>query len=227
MKQFSKILLKIILFLFFGSIIYVASLKYINPPLTPLIVIRSFENIIDGEFTGIHRVWRNYDEISPNLFSAVISAEDARFMNHSGIDWKAVKSAQSYNKVNKGKKKRGASTITMQTAKNTFLNHSRNYIRKGLEAYFTYLIEALWDKKRILEVYVNVVEFGDGIYGAEAAAQKFFNKSAKELTRKEAALMAAVLPNPRRWSPATPTNYIIRRSNWIMGRMGSIPKSKR
>ncbi len=227
MRKFTKYSFLAFFVFFIGSIISVAIFKYINPPFTPIIIIRVFENLIEGDFSGIHRVWKNYNDISPNLVRAIIAAEDARFMSHSGIDWRAVKATQSYNKMKKGKKKRGASTVTMQTAKNTFLIHSRNYFRKALEAYFTYMIEAIWGKKRIIEMYVNVVEFGPGIYGAESAARIFFNKPAKDLTRNEAALMAAVLPNPHRWSPGNPTNYIRERAKWIMGRMGSvaIPKS--
>lgn len=226
MINFIKIFFNVILWIFVSSVYLVVIYKYVNPPITPIIAIRAFENIIEGKPIGIHKVWKNYDDVSPYMYQAIIGAEDARFRNHSGIDWRAVRAAQSYNKVNAGKKKRGASTVTMQAAKNTFLNHSRNFFRKGFEAYFTYMIEAIWGKKRILEMYVNVVEFGDGIYGAEAGSRQFFNKSSKDLTRREAALMASVLPNPRRWSPAAPTAYINKRVNWIMGRMGPglIPK---
>lgn len=213
---------KFIKLIFIISVLSVVLFKYVNPPLTPLIIIRSIENIIELDFSGIYRVWKNYNEISPNFFSAVVGGEDARFLSHSGIDWRAVKDAQNYNKIHKGKKKRGASTISMQTAKNTFLNHSRNYIRKAFEAYFTYMIEAIWGKRRILEIYANVIELGDGIYGIEAASNIFFNKKAKDLTIRESALIAAVLPNPRRWSPDKPTNYIKGRSNWIMSRMGKL-----
>jgi len=159
------------------------------------------------------------------VFRAVIAAEDGRFMRHNGIDWRAMEDAMRYNRLHKGRKVRGASTITMQTAKNTFLWHGRTYVRKGLEAWFTYMIEALWGKKRILEVYANVIETGHGIYGVEAAARRYFGKSSSDLTRREAAAIAAVLPNPRRWSPAEPTRYIQRRIQWVMGRMGAaIPK---
>lgn len=229
MIKFFKILFAIILWGIVSSVALVVAYKYINPPITPIIAIRAFENILEGKPTGIHIVWTNYNEVSPYVFQAIVGGEDARFMKHSGIDWRAVRDAQAYNKRMNGKKKRGASTVSMQTAKNTFLLHSRNYIRKAFEAYFTYMIEAIWGKKRILEMYVNVVEFGDGIYGIEAGAQQFFNKSAKDITRREAALMAAVLPNPRRWSPANPTDYINKRANWIMSRMGPalIPRDNR
>lgn len=196
------------------------------PPVTPVMIIRVFEGFLDGKFVGISYVWKSYDEIAPSMFRAVISGEDARFMRHDGIDWKAVRTAQRYNELHVGKKLHGASTITMQTAKNAFLWHGRNYVRKGLEVYFTYLIEAIWGKKRILEVYVNIVEFGDGIYGVDAASREYFHKSAKDLTRRQAALLGAVLPNPRRWSPDAPTKYIEKRVKFIQGRMNSVPIPK-
>ena len=143
-------------------------------------------------------------------------------MRHKGFDWKAIDAAQKYNERMKGRKVRGASTVTQQTAKNTFLWPTRSWIRKGLEAYFTVLIEAVWGKQRILEVYVNVIEWGEGIYGVQAASQYYFNKDADELTNREAALLAAIIPNPRRWSASNPTPYIERRANWIMGRMNSV-----
>jgi len=184
--------------------------------------IRIVEGAFDGKMIGVEKDWESWDNISKNFYRAVVSAEDARFMQHSGIDWKAVEAAQKYNERHKGKKKRGASTITMQTAKNAFLWHGRNYVRKGLEAYFTILIETIWGKKRILEVYANIVEFGEGLYGVEAAAQKYFKKPASKLTKREAALLAAILPNPRLWNPARPTAYLNKRANWVMARMNSV-----
>lgn len=226
-KKIFKWLFLIIAFFIISSVLTVVLYKFINPPLTPLMAIRVFEGLFQGKFVGIEKEWKSYEEISPNFFRAVVSAEDAKFMSHNGFDWKAIEQAKRYNELHKGKKVRGASTISMQTAKNVFLTHSRNYIRKGLEAYFTVLIEALWGKKRILEVYANVVEFGEGLYGVEAASKKFFNKSAKDLTKQESALLAAVLPNPRRWSPAQPTDYIRKRQSFIMGRMNSVAIPKK
>ncbi|MDD3125211.1 MAG: monofunctional biosynthetic peptidoglycan transglycosylase [Candidatus Kapabacteria bacterium] len=214
------------LVLFVGSIVAVVLYKFIPVPITPLMVIRTIEGAIDGRGVGIDKDWVSYDEISPHFFRAVISAEDARFLRHGGIDWRAVDAAKKYNEAHKGKRLHGASTITMQTAKNTFLWNGRNYIRKGLEVYFTYLIEAVWGKKRILEVYANIVEMGDGVYGVEAASQKYFGKPAKNLTKIQAARIAAVLPNPRRWSPAKPTRYIQRRVRFISGRQNSIALPK-
>ncbi len=185
-------------------------------------IIRLFEGWFEGKNVGIKKEWSSYDEISKNVFRAVVSGEDAKFMRHNGFDWDAIESARRYNKARKGRKLRGASTISMQTAKNAFLWHGRNYLRKALEAYFTVLIEFIWGKKRILEVYVNIIEFGEGIYGVQSASKHFFNKDASQLTSREAALLAAVLPNPRRWSPDNPTPYIEKRVAFIQGRMGSV-----
>jgi monofunctional glycosyltransferase len=204
------------------SVMGVVIFKFINFPATPIMAIRIVEGIFDGKMIGIEKDWECWDNINKNFYRAAVAAEDARFMQHSGIDWKAVEAAKKYNERHKGKKKRGASTITMQTAKNAFLWHGRNYVRKGLEAYFTILIETIWGKKRILEVYANIVEFGEGLYGVEAASQKYFKKPASKLTKREAALLAAILPNPRLWNPAKPTAYLNKRANWIMARMNSV-----
>jgi monofunctional biosynthetic peptidoglycan transglycosylase len=153
---------------------------------------------------------------------AVIASEDNNFETHYGLDFKAIEKAKKLNA--RGKKIRGASTITQQTAKNVFLWQARTYVRKGLELYFSGLIELIWGKERIMEVYLNVIEMGDGIYGAEAASQLYFHKSAKNLTRSEAAAIAAVLPNPRKWRPDKPTPYIARKKAWIIARMNYISK---
>lgn len=227
-KRIFILILKIIFCLILFSIILTAAYTVINPPVTPLMLIRSIEYITEGKPPKIDKDWVSYDKVSKKLLRAVISAEDARFMRHKGFDWKAIEAAQKYNERMQGKKVRGASTISMQTAKNTFLWPTRSWVRKGLEAYFTVLIEAVWGKQRILEVYVNVIEWGEGIYGVQAASQYYFNKDADKLTTREAALLAAIIPNPRRWSASNPTPYIERRASWIMGRMNSvaIPKSK-
>lgn len=186
--------------------------RFIDPPVTPLMLIRPLEAIAAGEFAAIDKKWVDIDEVSPSLLRSVIAAEDARFFTHGGVDWKAVEDAQRFNERTKTDKIRGASTITMQCARNVFLWQGRNYLRKGLEAYFTYLMETFWSKKRILEVYVNVIEWGDGIYGVEAASQHYFGVAASALTARQAALLASVLPNPRRYSASTPDAYIRRRS---------------
>jgi monofunctional biosynthetic peptidoglycan transglycosylase len=146
------------------------------------------------------RNWRSLNEISPRLVRAVISAEDQKFFMHNGFDWEAAVNALEVNLTTK--RKIGASTISMQTARNVFLWQERNWLRKGLEAYFTFLIEAFWSKERILEVYLNVIEWGDGVFGCESASQKYYQHSARWITKKDAAWMAAILPNPRAWSKA-------------------------
>jgi monofunctional biosynthetic peptidoglycan transglycosylase len=185
-------------------------------------LIRVIENISDSKKPSITKDWKSLDNISPNLVLAVIASEDNNFESHYGIDFKAIEKARKLNK--RGKKIRGASTITQQTAKNVFLWQSRNYIRKGLEVYFSGLIELFWGKKRIMEVYLNVIEMGDGIYGAEAASQHYFHKPAKNLSRAEAAAIAAVLPNPRKWHPDKPTAYISRKKSWILWNMNNVVK---
>lgn len=214
-----KLIGKIAFAFFLISILSVALFKFVNPPVTSVMALDFLESLFEGKKAQIVKEWKSYDEISPAVFQAVIAAEDARFLRHDGIDWKAVEEARKYNERHKGKKLRGASTISMQTAKNVFLCHSRSYVRKAFEAYFTVLIEAVWGKKRILEVYVNIVEVGDGIYGFPAAGKRFFNREADKINRNQAALIAAVLPNPKRWNPARPTNYIQRRRSTILARM--------
>jgi monofunctional biosynthetic peptidoglycan transglycosylase len=175
------------------SVTIVLVYRFVPPPITPLMVIR----LVQGE--GLRKDWAAYDDISPNVFKAVIAAEDARFCQHVGFEIEAIRNAFRKNK--KGRRTLGASTITMQTAKNLFLWPGRDYVRKGFEVYFTVLLELFWEKRRILEVYVNVAEFGSGIYGVEAAAQAYYKKSAKDLTAGEAARLSAVLPKPRSWTP--------------------------
>lgn len=190
----------------------------ILPPLvTPLMLIR----LIQGE--GLRKDWVPYDQVSPDLFRAVIAAEDTRFCQHHGIEVDAI--IDAWHKNQAGERVYGASTITMQTAKNLYLWPGRSYVRKIFEAYFTLLMEAFWDKRRILELYVNVVEWGHGVYGVEAAARQHFKKPAKELTKREAALLAAVLPNPRHWSAGKPSSYIKRRAQTILERMRILPAS--
>jgi monofunctional biosynthetic peptidoglycan transglycosylase len=198
-----------------ASVVLAAVYVVLPPPMTPLMVIR----LMEGE--GISKDWTAYEDISPNLVRAVIASEDARFCTHHGFDWDAIGKAWSRNQ--KSKRIKGGSTISQQTAKNVFLWPDRTYLRKGLEFYFTGLIELLWSKKRVLEVYLNVVEFGHGVYGAEAAAEAHFGKPAAQLSKREAALLAAVLPNPLRWSASKPTAYIRSRAATIQARMNDVP----
>jgi len=212
-----RFLVKPIAYFIAFSIAWVLIYRFINPPITWLMVQRNLENTKKPKQT-IERKWINYTNLSDNLKRAAIASEDARFMQHSGFDTKAINEA--YQKNKSGKPIRGGSTISQQTAKNVFLWPHRSWLRKGFEAWFTILIEALWGKERILEVYLNVIETGPHLYGAEAATQYYFNKSATSLTKRQAALIIAVLPNPRRWSPNNPTNYINRKVNNIVRYMG-------
>jgi len=219
MKTVIKFIWKIIFYFIIFSVLWVSAYILINPFITPY----QAYNFLIGN--GLDKSWVSYEEISPNFFKAVIASEDALFLEHKGVDWNAVEEAKKYNERHTNKK-RGASTITMQTAKNTFLWHGRTFVRKGLELYFTILIEAVWGKKRIIEVYANVIELGEGVYGVEAASQKFFRKSANQLTKREAALLAAILPNPIRWNPSKPTGYINSRAFTIQARMNAVNLSK-
>lgn len=208
---------------FFSSIALVVFLKWFPVYVTPLVLIRTGEYALQGKWVPIKKDWEPLKDISIHLQKAVIASEDPKFLEHNGFDFAAIAKAIESNK--KRKVKMGASTISQQTAKNVFLYPSRTYIRKALEAYFTVLIELIWDKRRILEVYLNVIELGPGIYGAEAAAEHFFNKPASKLAVGEAQLFAAILPNPRRWNPKTPTNFVLRRRNFIRRNLGLLGSS--
>jgi monofunctional biosynthetic peptidoglycan transglycosylase len=199
------------------SLALVLVFRFVPVPVSGLMVQRRIEAWGgDGKYQSRHR-WVPLEEISPSLGVAVIAAEDQNFADHFGFDWQAIEKAVQHNE--KSRRKRGASTVSQQTAKNLFLWNSRSWTRKGLEAWFTLLLEAGWSKKRILEVYLNIVEFGDGIYGAEAAARAYFGKPARRLTPSEAALLAAVLPNPRKFHANAPSDYIRGRQAWILNQM--------
>lgn len=192
---------------------WVLMLKWVPVWVTPLMVTRSIEYRSDEDFQT-RKKWRSYERISPEMAKAVIASEDNLFAEHDGFDWKEMKKAIEDHRK-KGKKLRGASTISQQTAKNVFLWPGRSFVRKAFEAYFTVLIEWIWGKERILEVYLNVAEMGKGIYGAEAAAQEFFGKSASELTRREASLITACLPNPIERHADKPSQYVSKRAGQI------------
>ncbi|OYX21898.1 MAG: monofunctional biosynthetic peptidoglycan transglycosylase [Algoriphagus sp. 32-45-6] len=220
-RWIGRFVFKIALWFFGLSIGLVILYRFLPVPITPLMVIRLFEQAVDSKKEmRLYKDWESIENISRHAPQAVVAAEDQKFLDHHGFDLEAMKKAWENNK--KGKRIKGASTITQQTVKNVFLWPSRSYIRKGLEAYFTVLVELVWSKERILEVYLNVIEMGDGIYGIEAAAQTFFKKPAANLTRGQAALIAAVLPNPRRWNPAKPTAYIQGRQTWILRQMTNL-----
>jgi monofunctional biosynthetic peptidoglycan transglycosylase len=204
------------------SIISTILLRFVPPPVTPLMMIRVVEAIAENRTPRIDKHWDSLDEISPAMTLAVIASEDNNFESHFGIDFKAIQKANKLNQ--KGKKMRGASTITQQTAKNVFLWPARTWLRKGVELYFTGLIELVWSKKRIMELYLNVIEMGDGIYGVERAANVYFHKSAANLNRSEAAAIAAVLPNPRKWRPDRPTPYIQKKIRWTLSMMNKVDR---
>jgi monofunctional biosynthetic peptidoglycan transglycosylase len=215
LRRAGRFLVRAIALFLLVSVLMTAIYRWMPPPVTWLMLWR----VVEGNW--ISKNWESYDNISPNLVRAVIAAEDAKFCEHDGFDWESIEKAWKRNQ--KAKRIRGGSTISNQTAKNVFLWPDRTYVRKAAEFYFTGLIELMWTKKRILEVYLNVVEFGPGIYGAEAAAEAHFGKSAKDLTRREASLLAAVLPNPIRWSASKPTGYIRSRAGTIQARMNDVP----
>ncbi len=218
LKTLKKRLIVAFLGLFAFSILSVLILKWLPVYYTPLVLWRSVEYGMGGKWVPVHKSWVPLEKISPHLQKAVIASEDPKFLHHFGFDIEAIGRAIDANR--KRKVKMGASTISQQTAKNVFLYPSRTYLRKGLEVYFTTLIELVWDKRRILEVYLNVVELGPGIYGAEAASQYYWKKSAAQLNPSEAQLFAAILPNPRRWNPRHPTNFVLRRQNFIRRNIG-------
>lgn len=215
-KKIVKLSLLTVFFCFTFSIVITLFYRFVPVPYTPLMFWRSVSSVFtEKEFVGIEKKWVPIEEISKPMQQSVIKAEDYKFYQHHGFDFEAIEKAMQYNKTHK--KKKGASTISQQTAKNVFLWPSRSWLRKGMEAYFTVLIELLWPKERILEVYLNVIELGKGVYGVEAAAQKFFKRPAKKLNPSQAALMAAVLPNPIRFRIDKPSRYITSRQRKIMG----------
>jgi len=215
-------LLCIVSFFFLLSISGTFVYKFIPPAFTPLMLIRAKESVFSGKKLKFRHQWVPISKISPNLTLAVIAAEDNKYMQHFGFDFDAIIVANKHNK--RSRHALGASTISQQTAKNIFLWPNRNYIRKGIEVYFTMLIETFWGKKRIMEMYLNEIEMGDGIFGAEAASQYYFHKSALRLSREESALLASVLPNPRRWRPDKPTSYILNCQAWTLWNMNNIEK---
>ena len=188
--------------------------RFVPPPTTLLMI----KQAVAGN--GLDYQWRGLDDISPRLVEAVIAAEDARFCEHRGFDFEAIEKALDSNA--RGRKVRGGSTISQQTAKNVFLWPGRDWIRKGLEAGYTVLIETLWGKRRIMEVYLNVAEWAPGVYGAEAAARRWYGKSAADLTTREAARLAAILPSPRRYKAASPSPYVRRRAGRVQAAMGTV-----
>lgn len=203
---------RIFLILFIAQFVYIILLKWVDPPVT----LTQLGSWITGH--GLKRDYVDRNEISPNAKLAVIASEDQLFVDHSGFDWKSIQKAMKYNEKKPGRI-RGGSTISQQVAKNVFLWQGRDFIRKGLEVYFTFMIEKIWGKKRILEVYLNVIEMGDGIFGIEKAANIYFNKTAATLSQQEAALIAACLPSPKRYKVKPASSFMMARSRKIMQQM--------
>ncbi|WP_297329426.1 monofunctional biosynthetic peptidoglycan transglycosylase [uncultured Bacteroides sp.] len=217
-----RLLRNLLLFFFISTITAVVVHRFVPVYITPLMVIRSVQQIFKGESPVWHHTWVSFDKISPNLPMAVIASEDNRFASHNGFDFIEIKKAIEENE--KRKRKRGASTITQQTAKNAFLWPQSSWVRKGFEVYFTYLIELFWSKERIMEVYLNSIEMGKSIYGAQATAKIKFHTTAAKLSAGQCALIAATLPNPIRFDSARPSSYIQRRQAQILRLMKLVPK---
>jgi monofunctional biosynthetic peptidoglycan transglycosylase len=208
---------KLFIILFVLQLVYIVLLKWVDPPITATQIYNWYMG------HGLKRDYVSWNDISPRMKLAVMASEDQLFLYHNGFDWKSIEKAL---KDKKRKRTRGASTISQQVAKNVFLWNGRSWIRKGLEVYFTFMIETLWGKKRILEVYLNVAEMGKGIFGVEAAALHNFNKSAKKLTRSEAAMIAACLPNPKKYTIKPLSSAIRRRAPWVEQQMMNLAPDK-
>lgn len=218
LRKISFFILKVLFLILIATTAWVVIYKYVNPPITPLMLIRFFDD--ESGQRSIKKDWKNYDEISDYMKMAVIAAEDQKFPFHGGFDLQSIEDA--IDEKLDGGGLRGASTISQQTAKNVFLWPSRSWIRKGLEAYFTVLIEKIWGKKRILEVYLNVVETGNGMYGVDEAGEVYFGRSAKNLDIVDSSLIAAILPSPRGRSPKNPSEYVLQQEEWIVEQIGNL-----
>lgn len=212
-----KRFLKVLLWFAAISVVLVIIFRFVPPPGTALMVERKIESWSDGQSINLQRTWQPWDKISNDLKVAVIAGEDQKFAEHWGFDVEAIQAALAHNEL--GGSVRGASTLSQQVSKNLFLWSGRSWLRKGLEAWFTGLIEVFWSKQRILEVYLNSVEWDDGVFGAEAAARHHFGVSAGAISTQQASYLAAVLPNPREWSASHPSSYVARRAGWIRQQM--------
>lgn len=224
MKRLRKIIKYALLFFFLSTALSVILLRYIPVYITPLMVIRSVQHVTRGESPVYRHTWVPLEKISADLPQAVVASEDNLFLQHHGFDFDQIKKAMQENKTRK--RARGASTISQQTAKNVFLWPGHSLLRKGLEAYFTVLIELIWGKERIMEVYLNSIEMGENIYGAEAVAREHFGTTARKLTKSQCALVAATLPNPVRFNSARPSAYMLKRQQQILSLMNKITPVK-
>lgn len=217
MRNLLRRLFKFLVYFALGSVAVVIVLRWVPPPGSMLMLERKLQSWFNGQPIDLQRDWQSWDEISDNLKIAVIAGEDQKFAEHHGFDLPAIEQALAHNE--RGKSVRGASTISQQTAKNLFLWSGRSWLRKGLEAWFTVLLETFWPKQRILEVYLNSAEWDSGVFGAQAAARHHFGVDADKLSAQQAAQLAAVLPNPRKWSAARPSAYVRQRAAWIRQQM--------
>lgn len=222
MKLIRKIIIRVVAAFFASTILAVIVLRFVPVWVTPLMMIRCVEQSNEGRSLKLHHHWVSLDKMSPHMPVAVMASEDQRFLLHHGFDYDAIQKAAKRN-LKGGKNKLGGSTITQQTAKNVFLWPGRSWVRKGLEAYFTALIELFWSKQRIMEVYLNSIEMGDGIYGLDAVAEYHFGTTADRLSRSDCSLIAATLPNPRRFSSREPSAYMRQRQRRIEHEMKFIP----
>ncbi len=218
--NFFKWILKFAIFFFVSTVLVVFSMRWINPVTSSIMVQRQISGLFDGEFELIKYHWVDYDDVSKFMPIAIVAAEDQNFPKHFGFDFKQIEKALKENK--RGRRVRGASTITQQVAKNLFLWEGKSFLRKGIEAYFTLLIELLWDKQRILEVHMNIAEMGDKIFGVGTASVAYFKKPAASLNIRQAALLAAILPNPKKYSAVKPSGYVRGRQNWIVRQINSL-----
>ena len=205
---------KLIFILILANILFIVWGKFFNPPVT----ITQIGGLM--QYGKLKRNYVSYEEMGSNVKKAVIASEDQAFFSHNGFDYKAIEKAMKHNE--QGKKLRGGSTISQQTAKNIFLWQGRSWIRKGIEAVYTFIIELVWGKDVILERYLNSIEMGRGVFGVEAASEYYFNKNAKDLTKSEAAWIAAILPNPKKYDPKNPSAYLKRKHSWIMRQMNNV-----
>ena len=222
LRKIRNLLLWLIGLFLLTSIGAVVAYRFLPVPLTPLMVIRLVEQAREGRELRLQHEWVSLDEMSADLPLAVWATEDQNFLTHHGFDFKAI--SEAIDEAEKGGRRRGASTISQQTAKNVFLWPDSSWLRKGFEVYFTLLIELIWDKHRIMEVYLNSIEMGDGIYGAEAVAQAHFSRSASQLTREQCALIAVSLPNPLKFDSAHPSAYLLKRQAWALRQMRFLVK---
>jgi monofunctional biosynthetic peptidoglycan transglycosylase len=216
MRKIWRFFKRTFLILFLAQLVYIVALKWINPPIT----ITQINSLIEGN--GLKRDYISYHEMPASAKLAVIASEDQLFATHNGFDKKSIEKALEFNDKKKGKKLRGASTISQQVAKNVFLWQKRSWFRKALEAYFTFMIEFIWGKERILEMYLNVSEMGIGTFGIEAASQRYFQKPASKLNRNEAAQIAVNLPNPKKYKVNPPSPFVSSRAQWVVGQMRNL-----